>query len=295
MRTFPIVALAASLSLVALPSASALGQAPGPTVVLADSTSVAMELPDGRAIIPVTLNGRGPYRLMVETGSPDVRVSAKVVSDLGLRTTRMADGDSLFRLDSLRIGAALLRSLSVARGAEFERMGVDGVLGLIAYRDLLLTVDYPHRRLSLARATLPLPDGRQVLAATRVGPFIGIPVTFGEVRETGVIDTQGGVGFQAIDAVADRLAFQGPLRVVGRAVVGGGAPVEVRVGVLRGDAHLGSHLLRQPRIAVHALPADIPSHVTIGLEVLRHFAVAIDQRTMAVRLTRADTAAITLD
>jgi hypothetical protein len=166
---------------------------------------------------------------------------------------------------------------------------VDGVLGLIAYRDVVLTIDYPNRRLSLATARLPRPDGREVLRAVRVGPFIGIPVDFGGVRETGVIDTQGGVGFQAIPEVAGRLTFEAPLRVVGRAVVGGGAPVEVKTGTLSGDVRLGRYTLRQPEIAVHPLPADIPSRVTIGIEILHDFSVAIDQRSMSVRLTRADT------
>jgi hypothetical protein len=98
-----------------------------------------------------------------------------------------------------------------------------------------------------------------------------------------------------IGDVADRLAFRGPLRVVGRARVGGGAPVDVKMGVLAGDARLGRHVIREPRIAVHALPADIPSHVTIGIGVLRHFSVGIDQRSMLVRMTRADTGAIVLD
>ena len=117
----------------------------------------------------------------------------------------------------------------------------------------------------------------------------------GQVREIGVIDTQGGIGFQAIDEVAGRLSFQAPPRVVGRAIIGGRAPIEVREGMLSGDALLGRHRIRRPRIAVHPLPPDIPSRVTIGIGVLRHFVIAIDQRTMAVRLTRADTAAITLD
>jgi hypothetical protein len=296
MRVLPVVAILVFALLAAHPTAAhAVTQTGGPTVRLADSTSVPLELPDGRAVISVALNGRGPYRLAVETGSPDVLLSPKAVAELGLRATGMGDGDSVFRLDSLRIGAALIGSLPVGRDAAFERIGVDGVLGLVAYQELLLTLDYPGQRLSLARGTLPPPDGRDVLAATRVGPFIGIPVVFGGVRETGVIDTQGGTGFQATEAVASQLVFQGPLRVVGRVVVGHGVPVELRMGVLQGDARLGGHLIHQPRIAVHPLPPDIPSRVTIGLDVLRHFILAIDQRTMAVRLTRPDTAAIALD
>ena len=261
---------------------------------LADSASVPMELPDGRAIVAVMLNGRGPYRLAVETGSPDVLVSPRVVADLALRATGPGETDSVFQLDSLRIGKALLRSLPIGRDSAFARLGVDGVLGLIAYRDVVLTIDYPNARLSLTRTRLPEPDGREVLRAVRVGPFIGIPVKLGGVAETGVIDTQGGVGFQATPEVAARLRFQSPLRVVGRAVVGGGAPVEVKMGTLSGDVRLGRYRVHQPEIAVHPLPADIPSHVTIGVRVLRNFSVAIDQRSMSVRLTRPDSGAIRL-
>jgi hypothetical protein len=297
MRALPVVAILAILPSQAgrLPPVRAATSEHGPRVSLADSTSVPIEVPGGRAIVTVTLNGRGPYRLAVETGSPDVLVAPKVIAELALRATGMGESDSLFRLDSLRLGAMLIRALPVERGHAFDRLGVDGVLGLIAYRDLLLTVDYPNKRLSLAQAKLPSPDGREILRATRVGPFMGIPVMLGQVQEIGVIDTQGGMDFQAIDEVAGRLTFQAPPRVVGRAIIGGRAPVEVREGMLSGDALLGRHRIRRPRIAVHPLPPDIPSRVTIGIGVLRHFAIAIDQRTMAVRLTRADTAAITLD
>jgi hypothetical protein len=277
------------------PAAGQMGQgAGGPSMALTDSTSVPMEVPDGRAIVAVLLNGRGPYRLAVETGSPDVLVSPRVVADLTLRAIGPGETDSLFHLDSLRIGQALVSSLPVGRDSAFARLGVDGVLGLIAYRDAVLTIDYPNERLSLTKASLPEPDGQEVLRAVRVGPFIGIPVELGGVRETGVIDTQGGIGFQATPEVAGHLTFQGPLRVVGRAVVGGGAPVEVKMGTLSGDVRLGRYTVHQPEIAVHRLPADIPSHVTIGTRVLHNFSVAIDQRSMSVRLTRPDSGAVRL-
>ena len=276
-------------------AAGQMGQgAGGPSMALTDSTSVPMEVPDGRAIVAVLLNGRGPYRLAVETGSPDVLVSPRVVADLTLRAIGPGETDSLFHLDSLRIGQALVSSLPVGRDSAFARLGVDGVLGLIAYRDAVLTIDYPNERLSLTKASLPEPDGQEVLRAVRVGPFIGIPVELGGVRETGVIDTQGGIGFQATPEVAGHLTFQGPLRVVGRAVVGGGAPVEVKMGTLSGDVRLGRYTVHQPEIAVHRLPADIPSRVTIGTRVLHNFSVAIDQRSMSVRLTRPDSGAVRL-
>jgi hypothetical protein len=258
-----------------------------------DSTAVPIELVDGyRAVVLATLDGRGPYRLAVETGSPNVQLSPKLVRALALPPAGSSGRDSLFRLDSLRIGGVIVKRLAVGSDEALERIGVDGVLGLDAYADLVLTVDYPAARLVLSRDSLPTPDGADVLPAVRVGPFIGIPVDAGGIRDVGVVDTQGGLLFQATPEAAERLAFSGALRVVGRAIVGGGAPVEVKEARLAGDLKLGRHVFHQPSIAVHPLPADIPSRMTIGTQALRHFRLTIDQRSMRVRLTRPDTSAI---
>ena len=256
-----------------------------------DSTVVPMELTDGRAVVAVTILGR-PFRLAVETGSPNVRLSTAATRDLGLKRSGTAYGETTFALDSLRIGEVLVTGLEISSGDEFARLGVDGVLGLDAYEDYLVTVDYPAARLVLSRGTLPEPDGKDVLRAVRVGPFVGVEVDMGGVTEIGVVDTQGGMSFQALPEVADRLTFSAPLQVVGRAVVGGGDPVEVRGARLAGDLRIGRHAFSSPRIAVHPLPADIPSKVTIGLRALRHFAVTLDQQAMRVRFTRPGTTPI---
>ncbi|HEX6107081.1 MAG TPA: hypothetical protein VFZ26_15945, partial [Gemmatimonadales bacterium] len=239
----------------------------------------------GRAVVAVLLNGRGPYRFAVETGSPDVMLTSATVAALSLP----ASGGARFRLDSLRIGDALIRGLLVGRHDAIARLGVDGVLGLDAYRDLLLTVDYPGSRLVLSRGSLPEPDGGEILRAVRVGPFLGVELDVGGVREVGVIDTQGGVGFQALPEVAAHFRFQEDLAVVGRAIVGGNPPVEVRRGRLAGEMRVGRHRFASPGIDVHELPPDIPSRMTIGVRVLRHFVLTLDQRAMLVRLSRPGT------
>jgi hypothetical protein len=57
---------------------------------------------------------------------------------------------------------------------------VDGVLGLDAYENYLLTVDYLGARLSLSSDTLPEPDASEVLRAVRIGPFLGVELEVGE-------------------------------------------------------------------------------------------------------------------
>jgi hypothetical protein len=59
-----------------------------------------METPEGRAIVTVALNGHGSYRFAVETGSPDVMMTPKLISELGFTATGPGETDSMFRLDS---------------------------------------------------------------------------------------------------------------------------------------------------------------------------------------------------
>ena len=207
---------------------------------------------------------------------------------LGLRgvDAPAVDEPPAYQLDSLAVGAIVVRGLTVGTFGLANELAVDGVLGLDASAELRLTIDYPGSRLTLSRDTLPAPDGREVLRAVRVGPFIGVPVDLGGVTETGVIDTQGGMMFQALPEVAERLRFERPLVVVGRARIGGGAPIEVREGRLSGDVRIGRHVFSRARIEVHPLPPDIPSRVTIGIAALDGFALTIDQRTMRIRLAR---------
>jgi len=78
-----------------------------------DSTAVPIELVEGhRAVVRATLNGRGPYRLAVETGSPDVQLAPRLVRELALPRAGSTGRDSLFRLDSLRIGTVAVKGLA---------------------------------------------------------------------------------------------------------------------------------------------------------------------------------------
>ncbi len=75
-----MMALSSMVALAAVLAAPAGSTREGP-----DSTEVTLELVDGgRAVIQAWLDGKGPYRLAVETGSPEVILSASLVSALAL-------------------------------------------------------------------------------------------------------------------------------------------------------------------------------------------------------------------
>jgi predicted aspartyl protease len=115
------------------------------------------------ALVEARINGSGPFRLAVDTGATSSVLRSGVAARLGLprgmtvpvmgaagsTQAYMTTAGSVtlagrtFRDFQFTVGD-FLGALSTAAGAE-----IDGVLGANAFRGLVLTIDYPGRRLAL--------------------------------------------------------------------------------------------------------------------------------------------------
>ena len=134
-----------------------------PSRVGAPADSAAGEIPfrlagpGGAALlVSVHIDGRGPYQLVLDTGATLTCLDQPLVAELGLRQARGAVGVAagvggsgrlrLYRVDSLRVGGALLEDLSVcavdlAHIAALDR-DVKGLLGLNVLRNVRVTMDF---------------------------------------------------------------------------------------------------------------------------------------------------------
>ena len=259
------------------------------------ATTVPLTLLHGsRAAVQVMINGRGPYLFAIETGAPLVLISSKLADELALPVAADApmvhspNGSiTMRRVDSLRIGATVLHAVNVASGPQLID-GVDGLLGLPAFRELLLTIDYPGRTVRLESGTLPEPNGRDIFPTVAIGPFFGVEIGIAGHSYPAVLDTQSGSALSVNPTIGEILPWDAPLAVTGMAAVGGRSPVIVRSGRLAGDVTLGSYTIKRPIINVHATPPGLPQETNIGSRFLMNFAVTLDQRSKRVRLTRAD-------
>jgi len=115
---------------------------------------------DGGVAVAAMVNGAGPFRFLVDTGSSHTAVGDALVSRLGLQAVAKAEimsaaGHStrpVVRLGRTAVGAAARKDLlaSVLPSAELGRLGgeVDGVLGQDFLGDFDYTLDYLHGRLT---------------------------------------------------------------------------------------------------------------------------------------------------
>ena len=168
MRRLPTaVYLAAALLL--WPSAGCeMGGAPARVEAPADSAAgeVAFELAgpnDAALLVPVYLNGQGPFDFVLDTGATFTCVDRDVAQRLQLpeRTGALGIGAGvggagrirLVRVDSLRVGAS--RALDVTACeldlAQVEQIGleVDGLLGLNVLKEFRMTLDFEREVLIL--------------------------------------------------------------------------------------------------------------------------------------------------
>ena len=162
-----------SLPLVVLPPAFAAAAA----AATPELAPAEVELSLGRtgAIrVPVTLDGHGPFRLLLDTGSSHTTLGRELAERLGLpvvaqvRVTTPAgvEMQPVVKLGHMAIGSASLPDLmpSVVSSAELGRLepGIDGVVGQDFLGAFDYTIDYRRKRLRFAvepgdpRARLPL-------------------------------------------------------------------------------------------------------------------------------------------
>ncbi len=188
---------------------------PSPTAEAADQLAeIMVEAPEpryvaptqrdqiGRIWAPVIINGRGPFRLVLDTGASHSAVTAMVALALGLPTDqsppvmlRGVTGSATvptIRVDSLSVGdlavdSPLLPIVPDAMG------GAQGVLGSEGLANKRIFIDFRHDRISItfSRGEKAGRDFINVPFRSLRGQLIVVDAIVGDVRAKAIIDTGG--------------------------------------------------------------------------------------------------------
>jgi hypothetical protein len=153
MRFFPNLGIAARIALgVSLSGSALIAQ------VLPDTTHQApMVERYGKPYVMVTINGKGPFRFVIDTGTGgDALVTPELAAELGLPTVGHAmlsdpSGQGgkkapIVRIPSLEIAGVQFNGIRAVSHPFFAEAGsCEGLLGFTLFRDYLLTLDFPDR------------------------------------------------------------------------------------------------------------------------------------------------------
>jgi hypothetical protein len=238
----------------------------------------------------VEINGKGPYRFLVDTGTGgDAIISPQLATQLDLPAAgegRLDDPSGLGgfefplrKLDTLRIADLDFYAIKAIEHDIPSGGGhCDGILGFRMFRDFLLTLDYVNNRLVLADGELTSDGERSVLPFRMPDgvPLVGMKIGNRDVEA--LIDSGGsGLGIPE-SLIQDLPLFDQPvLYAKGQSLF---TFFDIRIARLAADIQLGDLTFPQPWIEVHhAFPL-----ANFGSFPLQHFIVTFDQENKLVRL-----------
>jgi predicted aspartyl protease len=163
-----------------------------------------------RMTVPVTIEGRGPFRFMIDTGAQATVVSRQLGNLLALRplgraiVVGMASSEQvdLVRLDGLEFASRVFDHLD-APLLEGENIGADGILGLDSLQDLRVVIDFRSRSIAVGdSAALGGNRGYEIVvrARNKLGRMIITNARVDGVATAVIIDTgaQGSMANRAL-------------------------------------------------------------------------------------------------
>lgn len=256
--------------------------------------SAPMDVIHGKPYVNVLINGKGPYRFLVDTGtSAEAVITPELAGELQLPARGTGKLSDPTRQGAQEAPVRVIDTLTVAgldfysiRTFEHALLGSDGgcqgMLGFTLFQGLLLTLDYPQGRLVLEHGGELRADGEKSVHRFRMPD--GVPVvelTIGSVKLDAMLDS-GGAGLNIPERFAPQLKFAAEPALFGKAH-SLSSIFDVRIARLAMDVHFGDITFDHPWVELNsAFPT-----ANFGAVPLQHFTVTFDRENLMVRLAGA--------
>jgi Flp pilus assembly protein TadD/predicted aspartyl protease len=248
------------------------------------NVDIPIQLTDTRLpVVEVMVNGKGPFRFVIDSGAGFVVISEDLAKKLKMRpvaaggTSRGVSGTGRFAIvygviDRMSFGEMSIESVPtyIRKVQDSDRTKVDGYIGLSVLSNFNVAIDYDRRTLELRAAGTPLsppaPDDISVPYRMTNGGMLSVRVDIGkEVPLNFIVDT-GATSTVVSQRVFERfnLVEKQHKGVSVRVVGAGGVTENVPIVVLDALMLAGS-TRRQDFVRAIVLDLD-PVNETAGFE-----------------------------
>lgn len=256
---------------------AAIRRGPTAATLRGESSTVAIVGSPTLPLVEARINGRGPYRLLIDLGSNVTLLRRDVVDATSSTVLVERTTSDIIRIDSLVIGGAVFTGVT---GASYDRLDVDGVLGFNALQAFSFTMDYPGMRLSLHRDSLPVPNGRDVLGYEVIGRMPFVRAVTGS--DTLLLNFDTGAAEWMTMPLAWRDSMRWEAEPAAGPTVSNNQTGATRVLVARlaSPLRLGDFVIERPPVYLN----PDAEGAWLGSGLLRHFTLTFDTRRGRVRL-----------
>jgi Aspartyl protease len=261
-----------------------------------DGVTVPMLDMGGRPVVELKINGKGPYRFILDTGAVTTVVSDELSRELSLTPpagVQVASGGggtapAIVVIHDLRIGDATLEGLIAAamplggllNGEDAPR----GILSAASFPGCLLTYDYPGKRILIKRGALEAADSRTIFQYNEDQVLPTVPVRIAGHDTQVHLDTGSPFGLVLPVKFLAELPLASQPREAAIVRTGEGE-FPVSTARVDGTMELGKYKLDLGEVRFsNARPGPGLSIGNLGYEVLRHFVVALDSQNRRIKI-----------
>jgi predicted aspartyl protease len=292
-RAFGLLALVFLQSATACAQLVHTGPPPPDRVELRARATVAMETFHGLPTVELRMNGKGPYRFVLDTGAHGTVLSNDLGRELGLPDMGQALAGppgstapvpaTITRIEELDLGdaqafgvfAVMLDISKLWHGSDSPR----GVLSAASFPGLLLTFNYPEKLVELERGALPAADGQSIFEWSAGEPLPSVPLSVNDLALTAHVDTGSSAGISLPTKYAVGLHFLGKVEKSGTMRSVGGS-MAASTATLDGSVRIGRFTIKNPKIRL----VEGLANANVGSDFLKGFAVTLDAKNRRIRL-----------
>jgi len=250
---------------------------------------------DGRAVVDVKINGKGPYRFVLGTTANLTLIDSGLQKELNLpQAEGVAAGPSggnapiIVTVEELRMGDATVRGFM---GAVMPIAGLwtsggpnppRGIVSVNLFSGYLLTYDYPRKQFAIQKGELPKDDSVTTFSYSESRPTVPLRIAGKTIRVQ--MDTGSGAGLMLANKFEKEVPLAAPPQDAGKTRTTAGE-FPVTKAAANGPIELGKYKLNLPEVSFSDARGGQVSG-TVGNSVLRNFVVTLDVWNHLVRFAQ---------
>jgi len=263
-----------------------------------DGLTVPMQEMGGRSVVELKINGRGPYRFILDTGATTTVIANDLSRELSLAPPEglhvaSPDGGTppaIVIVDDIRVGDANLQGLIAAvmplGGLLNDENPPRGILSAASFPGYLVIYDYLGRRISIRKGSIESADFKTSFQYTDEQVLPTVPIRIAGHETQVHLDTGSGFGLTLPMKFLKELPLASQPKEAGKARTHAGE-FPVSVARVDGAIELGTYKLDLNEVRFSDVrPGPGPVVGNIGYEVLRHFVVTLDSKNRRIRIDR---------
>ena len=260
------------------------GLSPPEKMTLAGPVTVPLELVEGRLVVSAKVNGRGPFKFILDSGAEVSLLADTFATEAGLPSegemqvgspgSKTPKTAAITPVEKLEIGGLVVENFTTLAmdlaGLQKRVPGLVGVISAQMLDGLLVSYDYPAGQMHFLRNELPAADGKTVFDWPRGQrkPSVVMDVAGEAIRVD--IDSGSQGTFTLAQKNVGKLAWleapveRNPIKLVD-------TEYKAWRGRLKGTISFGQFSFENPSLAYHEGPFN-----NVGYPVLKDFVFTID-------------------